>query len=460
MENRARDDSRRAVRGARPAVWTVDVGKSEETRRMSVRKTIVNAEIRAARQARAGSKAGLEESPPSSVDLATLLYVTKKLGASDLHLSAGAPVMIRVSGEMRKLPLPGVPDGEPMPADAVQEMIYSVLTQEQQRKLEETHELDFSMALGEHSRYRGNVLFQLRGLAAVFRVIPTEIKGFDELKLPTAVRQLAQREKGLVLVTGPTGSGKSTTLAAMVDWINANRDGHIITIEDPIEFVHQPKRCMINQREVGSGTYSFANALRSSLREDPDVILVGELRDLETIALAITAAETGHLVFGTLHTMSAPKTIDRLINVFPAGEQAQIRAMLAESLAGVVAQMLLAKVGGGRVAAHEILVSTHGVRSMIREGKTHMIPNAIQTGGKLGMQSLENELTRLAAEGVIAPTAAAAALGEGGDDEPAAPAAAPSTSRAAPPMPSASRPAAAAAAPADAARRPSAYKYS
>ena len=255
-----------------------------------------------------------------------------------------------------------------------------------------------------------------------------------------------------MLVTGPTGSGKSTTLAAMVDWINANRDGHIITIEDPIEFVHQPKRCMINQREVGSGTYSFANALRSSLREDPDVILVGELRDLETIALAITAAETGHLVFGTLHTMSAPKTIDRLINVFPAGEQAQIRAMLAESLAGVVAQVLVSKVGGGRVAAHEILVSTHGVRSMIRDGKAHMIPNAIQTGAKLGMQSMEGELARLAAKRIIEGGAVAETLGAEPSEDPAA--SAPAAARVASSSSGSRAPAA------DGARRASPYKYS
>jgi twitching motility protein PilT len=439
----------------------------EEASRMSVRKTSAIAGVRQTRltgvHERSGASNGAAEDPSKPTSLSTLLLVTKKLGASDLHISAGAPVMVRVSGEMKKLPLPGQSPDTAMSADEVKRMIYSVLTPEQQKRLEETHELDFSMALGEHSRYRGNVLFQLRGLAAVFRVIPTEIKGFDELKLPAAVRQLAQREKGLVLVTGPTGSGKSTTLAAMVDWINANRDGHIITIEDPIEFVHQPKRCMINQREVGSGTYSFSNALRSSLREDPDVILVGELRDLETIALAITAAETGHLVFGTLHTMSAPKTIDRLINVFPAGEQAQIRAMLAESLAGVVAQVLLGKVGGGRVAAHEILISTHGVRSMIREGKTHMIPNAIQTGGKLGMQSLENELSRLADAGIIEGNDAASALGEEVADESAPPS--PQLSRAALSAPTA-RPvaaaaaAAAAAAPAEGQRRASPYKYS
>jgi twitching motility protein PilT len=418
---------------------------------MNVRKTTVSS-VRSTRANPRATMSGLKAVNPEQPDLATLLLVTKKIGASDLHVSAGAPVMVRVHGEMRKLPLPGRSEDAPLPADVIKRMIYSALTEFQQKKLEETHELDFSMALGDEARFRGNVLYQLRGLAGVFRVIPTEIKGFDELKLPTAVRQLAQREKGLVLVTGPTGSGKSTTLAAMVDWINANRDGHVITIEDPIEFVHRPKRCMINQREVGSGTYSFANALRSSLREDPDVILVGELRDLETIALAITASETGHLVFGTLHTMSAPKTVDRLINVFPAGEQAQIRAMLAESLAGVVSQVLLSKVGGGRIAAHEILISTHGVRSMIREGKTHMIPNAIQTGGKLGMQTMEGELARLAAEGIIEGDVVAETLGaEASEDQ--APSASPA-GRAAPSLVGAK-----AAAPNEPARRASPYKY-
>jgi twitching motility protein PilT len=461
MGTAVRFDPRRGLSGGGAKRET-----DEEASFMNGRKTSAVAGMRSVRQTgvhpRQVHEPTAAETQPKQTTLSTLLLVTKKVGASDLHLSAGAPVMIRVSGEMKKLPLPGQAPDTAMSAEEIKRMIYSVLTEAQQQKLEETHELDFSMAIGDQARFRGNVMFQLRGLAGVFRVIPTEIKGFDELKLPAAVRQLAQKEKGLVLVTGPTGSGKSTTLAAMVDWINTNRDGHIITIEDPIEFVHQPKRCMINQREVGSGTYSFANALRSSLREDPDVILVGELRDLETIALAITAAETGHLVFGTLHTMSAPKTIDRLINVFPAGEQAQIRAMLAESLSGVVAQMLLAKIGGGRVAAHEILISTHGVRSMIREGKTHMIPNAIQTGGKLGMQSLENELNRLAETGVIEANDAASALGEEFDEEPSPPT---QFSRAAP-MSSVPRPAAVPQAPAPAAaagdgvRRASPYKYS
>jgi twitching motility protein PilT len=407
----------------------------------------------------------------SAVDLSTLLMFTKKAGASDLHVSAGAPLMCRVHGEMRKLALPGVPEGAPVPAELVEQMIYSVLTEQQQKHLEVEHELDFSVTLGDAARFRGNVMFQLRGLAGVFRVIPTEIKGFEELGLPAAVRALAQREKGLVLVTGPTGSGKSTTLAAMVDWINTNRDGHIITIEDPIEFVHRPKRCMVNQREVGSATHSFSKALRATLREDPDVILVGEMRDLETISLAVTAAETGHLVFGTLHTMSAPKTIDRMLNVFPADEQDQIRTMLAESLAGIVAQVLLPTTRGGRVAAHEILVSTSAVRAMIRDGKTHTLPNAIQTGARQGMQSLEQALTRLAAEGTVDAKVVASILSLASGDaeeERAAPEPAPRRPGAPAPEQAARRPAPAAApasaAPvavgADGARRPnSPYRY-
>jgi twitching motility protein PilT len=264
-----------------------------------------------------------------------------------------------------------------------------------------------SLTIGKDTRFRGNVFFQDRGLSAVFRVIPTQIKTCEELGLPPVIKGLADLEKGLILCTGPTGSGKSTTLAALVDHINANRRGHILTIEDPIEFVHKPKSCMVNQREVGPNTHSFAKALRSALREDPDVILVGEMRDLETISLAITAAETGHLVFGTLHTSSAAKTVDRIINVFPAGEQGQIRAMLADSLQAVIAQVLVPKRGGkGRVAAQEILVASTGVRALIREGKNYQIPSAIQTGGKYGMQSLEQSLSKLSLNGSIDPSEA------------------------------------------------------
>jgi twitching motility protein PilT len=334
----------------------------------------------------------------------TLLLFTKEAGGSDLHLSAGATPMVRVHGEMRKLTLPGGGESPPLSPDEIRALLFDLLADAQKSRLEAEKELDFSLTIGKDTRFRGNVFFQDRGIAAVFRVIPTVIKTCEELGLPPVIKGLAELEKGLVLCTGPTGSGKSTTLAALVDLINSTRRGHILTVEDPIEFVHKPKMSMVNQREVGPNTKSFANALRSALREDPDVILVGEMRDLETMALAITAAETGHLVFGTLHTSSASKTVDRIINVFPSGEQAQIRAMLAESLQAVVAQVLLAKRGGkGRVAAQEIMIASTGVRSLIREGKTYQIPSAIQTGGKYGMQSLEQALTKLSVNGVIDP---------------------------------------------------------
>ncbi len=334
----------------------------------------------------------------------SLLLFTKEAGGSDLHLSSGAAPMVRVHGEMRKLMLPGGAEAPPLGPEGIRGLLFDLLSDTQKSRLEAEKELDFSLSIGKDTRFRGNVFFQDRGLGAVFRVIPTQIKSCDELGLPSIIKSLAELEKGLVLCTGPTGSGKSTTLAALVDLINSTRRGHILTIEDPIEFVHRPKMCMVNQREVGPNTQSFSKALRSALREDPDVILVGEMRDLETIALAITAAETGHLAFGTLHTSSAAKTVDRIINVFPAGEQAQIRAMLADSLEAVIAQVLLAKRGGkGRVAAQEILVASTGVRSLIREGKTYQIPSAIQTGGKYGMQSLEQTLSKLSLNGTIDP---------------------------------------------------------
>ncbi|MBI4566529.1 MAG: type IV pilus twitching motility protein PilT [Planctomycetes bacterium] len=336
------------------------------------------------------------------MDVATLLLFTKEVSGSDLHLSAGAVPMVRVHGEMRKLTAPDGRELPPLTAEEVRALVFDVLTDTQKSRLEADKELDFAMSIGTTARFRGNVFFQDRGVGSVFRVIPTEIKTCDQLGLPKVIKDLADLEKGLILCTGPTGSGKSTTLAALIDHINSTRRGHIITVEDPVEFIHQPRQCMVNHREVGRHTKSFTNALRSALREDPDVILVGEMRDLETIALAITAAETGHLVFGTLHTSSAAKTMDRIINVFPTNEQAQIRAMLAESLQAIVAQILLPRKGGkGRVAAHEILVASTGVRAMIREGKTFQIPSAIQTGAKYGMQSLEQSLNKLAMEGVI-----------------------------------------------------------
>ena len=353
------------------------------------------------------------------MDVATLLLFTKEVGGSDLHLSAGASPMVRVHGEMRKLTTPEGGEVQPMPADEIRTMILDVLTVAQKSRIEAEKELDFAMVIGA-ARFRGNVFFQDRGLAGVFRVIPTEIKSCEQLGLPPVIKNLAELEKGLVLCTGPTGSGKSTTLAALIDHINATRRGHIITIEDPVEFVHKPKLCMVNHREVGRNTKSFSNALRSALREDPDVILVGEMRDLETIALAITAAETGHLVFGTLHTSSASKTCDRIINVFPANEQGQIRAMFADSLQAIVAQVLLPKKGGkGRVAAHEILIASSGVRAMIRDGKSFQIPSALQTGAKYGMQSLEQALTKLTIDGLIDSATASgqlAALGLARDD--------------------------------------------
>ncbi len=336
------------------------------------------------------------------MDLCTLLMFANDSGGSDLHVSSGAPPMVRVSGEMRRLVGPDGKEAPPVTAEEIRQMVWDVLTDAQKSRLEGDKELDFAMSLGGKARFRGNVFFQDRGPAAVFRVLPTKIRTCDELGLPPVVKGLADLEKGLVLVTGPTGSGKSTTLAALVDLVNSKYRGHIITIEDPIEFVHVPKLSMVNQREVGRDTKAFANALRSSLREDPDAILVGEMRDLETIALAITAAETGHLVFGTLHTSSAAKTVDRIINVFPAGEQGQIRAMLADSLQAVIAQILVPRRGGkGRVGVQEILVASTGVRAMIRDAKTYQIPSALQTGAKYGMQSLEQALSKLALDGVI-----------------------------------------------------------
>src|SRR5262245_31584088 len=278
--------------------------------------------------------------------------------------------------------------------------IYDILNDEQKRVFEERRDLDFAIDIPNVSRFRANLLVQGRGLAAVFRVIPTKIKTLEELGMPAVLKDLASRERGLIVVTGPTGSGKSTTLAAMIDFINETRRGHILTIEDPVEFVHESKKCLVNQREVGRHTGSFASALRAALREDPDVILVGELRDLETTSLAITAAETGHLVFATLHTSSAAKTIDRIIDIFPAGQQAQVRTMLSESLEGVVAQTLLpAKDGKGRVAALEVLVGVPALRNLIREDKTAQILSVIQTGAQHGMQSLDQSLRDLVMQG-------------------------------------------------------------
>src|SRR6478672_3008535 len=329
------------------------------------------------------------------MDISKLLTFSAKEGASDCHISSGEPPMIRLHGDLKKL------DHPPLTAEETHALVYDMMSDAQRKNFEEKRECDFSFELGDIARFRVNVFVQNRGLGAVFRNIPTEIIPMEKLGLPPIVRQLCDKEKGLILVTGPTGSGKSTTLAAMIDYLNNTFEGHILTVEDPIEFVHQSKKCLVNQRELGPHTHSFANALRAALREDPDVILVGEMRDLETIQLALTAAETGHIVFGTLHTSSAPKTVDRIIDVFPPNQQAQIRAQFAESIEAVLTQALLKKKAGGRVAALEILTGTTAVRNLIREGKIHQIPGTMQVSQKDGMQTMDMALTNLVSRGVV-----------------------------------------------------------
>ena len=323
-------------------------------------------------------------------DLHALLEYAKAEGASDLHISAGLPPMLRVRGSMVRL------EREPLSREEARDALDLVLSSELRRKFDDQHDIDFGFELENVTRVRANVFMQQRGPGAVFRLIPSRVSTLDELGLPPVLKELAMKEKGLVVITGPTGSGKSTTLAAMVDYVNSNRSGHIITVEDPIEFVHDSKSCLVNQREVGEHTSSFAVALRAALREDPDIILVGELRDLETTSLAITAAETGHLVFATLHTNSAHQTIDRMIDIFPGDQQSQVRTMLSESLEGIVAQTLLpTRDGTGRVAALEILVAVPAMRNLIREDKMTQIPSLIQTGAQHGMQTLDQSLLDL-----------------------------------------------------------------
>jgi twitching motility protein PilT len=330
------------------------------------------------------------------MDVAELLMFSVNNKASDLHLSAGETPLVRIHGEMRRLESPFLDN------EQIHNMIYDILSDQQRKTYEEMFEIDFSFALGEYGRFRVNVFKQNRGDAAVFRTIPNKIPTFDELGLPKILQDLTRLEKGLILVTGPTGSGKSTTLAAMIDLINTELKGHIISVEDPIEFVHSSKACLVNQRELGSNTHSFANALRSALREDPDVILIGEMRDLDTISLALTAAETGHLVFGTLHTSGAPKTIDRVVDVFPAGQQNQVRSMLSESLQAVVTQALFKRRDGkGRVAAFEIMTGTPAVRNLIRENKIAQIPSILQTSRSVGMQTMESSVRDLMARNLV-----------------------------------------------------------
>ena len=334
------------------------------------------------------------------MDITELLAFSVQHDASDLHLSTGTPPSIRVDGDVRKLNIPA------FDAKDVNSLVYDIMNDRQRKEYEENLEVDFSFEVPNLARFRVNAFNQNRGPAAVFRTIPSKILSLDDLGCPDIFRDISDTPRGLVLVTGPTGSGKSTTLAAMVDYINDSKNDHILTIEDPIEFVHENKMCLINQREVHRDTLSFEAALRSALREDPDVILVGEMRDLETIRLAMTAAETGHLVFGTLHTTSAPKTIDRIIDVFPAAEKSMVRSMLSESLRAVISQTLIKKVGGGRVAAHEIMIGTPAIRNLIREDKIAQMYSSIQTGMSNGMQTMDQCLQNLVSRGMITKGAA------------------------------------------------------
>ncbi|NUF62201.1 type IV pilus twitching motility protein PilT [Acinetobacter bereziniae] len=334
------------------------------------------------------------------MDITELLAFSVKNGASDLHLSAGMPPMIRVDGEVRRINLPALEHKE------VHRLVYDIMNDKQRRDFEEQLETDFSFEVPGVARFRVNAFNQNRGAGAVFRTIPSKVLTMEDLGLGQIFKDLCDLPRGLILVTGPTGSGKSTTLASMIDFINDNRYDHILTVEDPIEFVHQSKKCLINQREVHRDTHGFNEALRSALREDPDIILVGEMRDLETIRLALTAAETGHLVFGTLHTTSAAKTIDRVIDVFPAEEKDMVRAMLSESLQAVISQTLLKKNGGGRVAAHEIMIGIPAIRNLIRENKVAQMYSAIQTSANYGMTTLDQSLKALVAKGVISPQVA------------------------------------------------------
>lgn len=329
------------------------------------------------------------------MEVTQLLAFAVEQGASDCHLSSGEPPMLRIHGDLKKL------DYQPLTREEVHGMVYDIMSDAQRKTFEEDHECDFSFEMGDVARFRVNVFLQRKGEGAVFRTIPTTILTLEQLAMPKIMKELCRREKGLVLVTGPTGSGKSTTLAAMIDFINGDFEGHILTIEDPIEFVHKTKKCLITQRELGVHTHSFANALRGALREDPDVILVGEMRDLETIQLALTAAETGHLVLSTIHTSSAADTVNRVIDVFPPGQQAQIRTQFAESVEAVVTQTLVKKKAGGRCAAVEMMTGTTAIRNLIRENKIHQIPGTMQVSQKDGMQTMDMALVDLVNRGIV-----------------------------------------------------------
>jgi twitching motility protein PilT len=335
------------------------------------------------------------------MDIAELLAYSVKNKASDLHLSSGLPPMVRVDGDMRRLNVPA------LEAQQLTELLYSTMNDHQRRDFEANLEVDYSYAVPGLARFRINCFHHDRGVGGAFRTIPMAVWTLEDLGTPPSFKEIINVPRGLVLVTGPTGSGKSTTLAAMIDHLNETVAGHILTIEDPIEFVHTSRKCLINQREVHRDTHGFNQALRSALREDPDIILVGEMRDIETIRLALTAAETGHLVFATLHTSSAAKTIDRIIDVFPAGEKAMVRSMLSESLRAVIAQTLMKRLTGGRIAAHEIMIATPAIRNLIREDKVAQMYSAIQTGQNVGMHTLDQYMEGLVSRGLIARQEAA-----------------------------------------------------
>lgn len=344
-----------------------------------------------------GSLIGTEGAAPlATVHIDEILHIAVEKRASDIHLTAGLPPTVRIDGEL--VPL----DYEVMRPDHTRRMIYETLTDEHIQKFEQTHELDFGYAVKGLARFRFNVYMQRGSVSGSLRMIPNAIPSFESLRLPNVIREISKRHSGLVLVTGPTGSGKSTTIAAMIDDINETRSSHIMTIEDPIEYVHKHKKCMVNQRELHSDTYSFHNALRAVLREDPDIILVGEMRDLETIEAALTLAETGHLVFGTLHTRNAPSTIDRVVDVFPADQQEQIRVLLGNTLEAVISQQLLPKLGGGRCASLEIMLGIPAIKNLIREGKTHQMYSVLETSASLGMMTMDKSLAELFRQGYVA----------------------------------------------------------
>jgi twitching motility protein PilT len=386
-EGGAADNAGQAKNGEGPALTTV-TGHAEAAKLdpQSVHDIQMDDKYKDNEEPTAAPQVAEDALPISEAHIDEILMMAVERKASDIHLTTGLPPMVRIDGEIVALPY------TVMEAMDTRRLVYDVLSDEQLSKYEQTHELDFAYSLKGVGRFRFNAYMQRNSVAGALRSIPTKIPSFDTLGLPSVIRELSKRSSGLILVTGPTGSGKSTTIATMIDDINETRDGHILTIEDPIEYLHRHKKCMVNQRELHADTYSFHNALRAVLREDPDIILVGELRDLETIEAALTLAETGHLVFGTLHTRNAPATVDRIVDVFPSDQQDQIRVLLGNTLEAVVSQQLLPKLGGGRCAAIEIMIGVPAIKNLIREGKTHQMYSIIETNTQIGMQTMDRNL--------------------------------------------------------------------